>query len=448
MKKLKEDFKKIANSKYFPFFILAIVMFIIHLFTYSNGDDDFFRVQLDNYNLFEYLIMRYETWSSRVFVETLFVIVTRLPLIVWMILDTIIYTCVGIVISKIFNKKNEINKNWIITGLMLVLPFTDMVSAGYVCTTIAYIWTTAALLYDLYLIKKINEGEKVKWFQYILSFICLLVVISFEQTLCLLIGFLSLAIFNAFYQKKIDFRNKWMIYVFFIISVAMLIITLACPGNAARTASSIEYWYPEYANFGIPTKIYLGIIPTFAVLLNNKTILTLFSIILCICVFNKCKNKGLRILAVIQAAFFTLLGALYNITLSIFPSIGRLWETINIYNVVPKLEFDFIIPLVLFCIMVVTITILLYYVFNKKLLVPIIFLASFASRFIIGFSATVFASVDRTAFFMYVGLIVIIYAMLEKITKSKTISYINYSLLIISIFNVLNIIYTLIIVRG
>lgn len=449
MQKLKDNILKIVNSKYFPFIAMAIIMLGIHLFTYSNGDDDFFRIQLDNQNIIEYLKIRYNTWSSRIFVEILFVTISRLPLLLWQILDTLIFTSIGILISKIFNKKNSQYLNWIIVGLLLIYPFTDMSSAGYVCTSIAYIWTTASLLYVLYIFIKVLEKNNLKYFEYILSFICLLLAISFEQTLSLFIGFTLVILLYLFIKKEFDLKRQGFILLYFLISLAMLIFTMKCPGNDVRYLAEVNYWFPEYKNFGLLSKIYLGIVPTMAVLLRNKVVISIFSFMLFYTIIKGNHNIFNRVLAFLQLTFFLTFGLFKDLSFGIFPSLARFYEIINLNNAVPTLTFNYLIPLGITTLVFIVCLYLIYIAFAKKLTPAIIFCASVASRFIMGFSPTIYASVDRTAFFMYIGIIVIIFLLIKEIfnKEQKLNNLISYTLTSISLFNVLNIIYTLIIVK-
>ena len=62
-------------------------------------------------------------------------------------------------------------------------------------------------------------------------------------------------------------------------------------------------------------------------------------------------------------------------------------------------------------------------IFKEKSLLPLlIFLAGFASRFIIGFSPTIFASGARTAFILYMSLIIVILYTLNKLYKDNKLS--------------------------
>lgn len=445
---MKEKLKKIVKHKYFPFFVLFITMFILHTFMYSDGDDDFFRVQLDSYNIFDYLIMRYKTWSSRIVVEALFVVVTHLPFIVWCVIDSLALSFMGITISKIFNNQGKQNINWLIVSILLLLPYHDMSSAGYVCTTIAYVWTSTALLYNLYVLKKILNKEKITIWEHFISFICLFLTISFEQTLCLLLGFITLFIIYTIFKKQVDIKKQSPLYLYFIIAILMLVFTLSCPGNNLRSLSEIEYWYPEYAWLSTLSKVYLGLVPMMAVFLKNGVVLAIFSFVLCYSIFKKYNNSILRTLSVIQLCFFLFLGPLKNIMLVVFPSIEKYLVIINSYNVVPTLTCNYILAFLITSIIFLIGLILLYFAFNRNLLAPIIYLASLASRFIIGLSPTIFVSGARTAFFAYIGIIILIFMLMKSLDDNKIKSNIKYAITSIAILNVLNILYTLIIIKG
>lgn len=446
---MKEKTKKIISNPFFPFVIFFLIIMAIHLLTYSNGDDDFFRVQLDKYNLYDYLVMRYNTWSSRVVIEALFVTVTRLPIIIWQILDSAIFTTMGILISKLFNKKNNVLINWSIILLLLIYPFTDMASAGYVCTTIAYVWPMTTLLYLVMVFYKTLESKKIKWYEYIISFISLLVTISFEQTLCLLLGILVVMFMYIIIKKKTNVREQWYMYLYFLLSSAMLVFTLTCPGNDARYFREVKYWYPIYDTFGLFDKVYLGVVPTVSVMIRNRVVMTVFSSLLCMTVFKKFKSEALRILSVIQLSFVLMFGFLYNIVVSAFPSLERFYVILNqTTSTNPTINLNYIIPFVMSCLVFAIILLLLYLIFNKDLTSIIVLGAGVASRFIMGFSPTIFASADRTAFFMYISFFIVIIMLIKELALKKEVvnKNINYALIVAAIINVMNVVYTLIIV--
>lgn len=75
------------------------------------------------------------------------------------------------------------------------------------------------------------------------------------------------------------------------VSAAALIFIFTCPGNSIRFAHEVSYWYPEFANFTIIEKSYLGLVTTFGNLIEQKVIFPLFYIILSVCALVKSENK-------------------------------------------------------------------------------------------------------------------------------------------------------------
>ena len=453
---IKGKILEFVNSPLFPFFVLFVVMIIIHLFTYSNSDDSFFRIQLDKYNLFDYLVMRYNTWSSRFVIEILFVTVTRIPLWIWMIIDSLIFTSIGVLISKLFNDKNNKSLNWLLVLLILIYPFNDMASSGYMCTTIAYVWPTACLLYIMNILKKIINNDKVKVIEYIFMYLLSTLVLCFEQPLCLLFGFTCVILGYLIFSKKFSFKKDVHLLIMLLLTIIMFIIEFTCPGNTARYNAEIINWFPEYSEYGLFSKLYLGIVPTFEILIRNKIVILLFSVALTFAVFNKTSNKLFRLLAIMQSGFFLVFGIFNKVLISIYPSIERFFTLIELRTVFREEDRNFLnlSPLIIILLLVVILSILIIVVFRKKLLPLIIFGASLASRLMMGFSPTIFGSAERTAFFMYIGIIILTFMLLKFIydnyykNNSKKLEVINYLFASVAFINVMNIIYTLCIVKG
>lgn len=455
IEKIKNCFSKIINSPYLPFYAMFVVMLFIHVFTYSNSDDDFFRVQLDQRNLIDYLVMRYNTWSSRFLVEVLFVTVTRMPMIIWRFFDSFMFSILAFLISKIFNSKKNIKFDWIIVLLLLIYPFNDMASAGYICTTIPYVWTTVALLYVMYIFKKILTKNNVKKHEYVLMYISAFLTISFEQTLCLLLGFNIVFLAYLFYKKQLDFKEYKHLFIVLFISLIMLVITLTCPGNNARYLAEVKHWYPQYENYGLLSKLYLGIVPTFEIFLRNKIVITLFSFLLTVAAFIKSDKNYVRALAFLQFAFFLMFGIFEKQLINIFPSIERFFTIVSLKDAIHLKDASFLelSPFLIIVGLTIIISYLLYRIFDDNLLPLIIFGASLASRVMMGFSPTIFASVDRTAFFMYIGIIILSFMLFkyiyDNVTKKdlRKLEILDYSLICLVVINIMNVIYTLCIVR-
>ena len=77
--------------QYYPFIVFFILMLILHVFMGFLGDDIRFSKVLSNYTVLDYAHMRYYEWSSRMIIESVLISISHVNMIVWKILDLIIY---------------------------------------------------------------------------------------------------------------------------------------------------------------------------------------------------------------------------------------------------------------------------------------------------------------------------------------------------------------------
>ena len=115
-------------KKYSPFILFAVLMLILHLKVLSNQ------------TLVDYLHYRYYNWSSRLIIDGILVILARLDMIIWKILDVIIYTVGVYYIIKLVNKNYSKKIAYLGVLLFLMYPFYEMASAGWISTTLNYSW--------------------------------------------------------------------------------------------------------------------------------------------------------------------------------------------------------------------------------------------------------------------------------------------------------------------
>jgi len=224
-----------------------------------------------------------------------------------------------------------------------------------------------------------------------------------------------------------------------------LIFIFTCPGNELRVAAETAKWYPEFANFGLMQKLYLGLVPTFGLLFEEKIIFPLFYVILCACASLKTDNKYLKYflyLNIIFMAFLAVfktcmdiahlqdsLGAMGSmsriIKIPIVAGILGLFKTVvgflpGLENTMHLLTYEGIpnqinIYTVLLCIyLLLSSCFLLFKVYGKNYLLPVfLFIGGFLSRLIMGFTPTVFVSGYRAMFFFYAILIMLILMLIK-----------------------------------
>ena len=141
----------------FPFLLAAAVGILYHIkICPMTGDDVFFSQALLEKDWWSYLVERYETWTSRFVIEGLLVLIVRYPLL-WKLLDAVLFATLPLLLARIFGGGRLMN--WCAAGAMLLYPFHDMGSAGWITTTINYFLPVWGLLFVGLLMKKIAAGD-------------------------------------------------------------------------------------------------------------------------------------------------------------------------------------------------------------------------------------------------------------------------------------------------
>ncbi|MEE0938571.1 DUF6056 family protein [Methanobrevibacter sp.] len=457
-------------KKYFPFVLFVGAMLILHAIMGFNGDDIKYAKVLTNQSLVDYINYRYYNWSSRLIIDGLLVILTHIDMIIWKILDVIIYTFGVYYIIKLVNKKYSKKMAYFGILLFLMYPFYEMASAGWISTTLNYSWCFAfGIISFIPLIYEV-QGEKVNRYMYVISFLALLFATNQEQSGALIFAFNLLYLLNSLINKKPI--NKFNVLAT-VISAGALIFVFTCPGNTIRFAHEVAYWYPEFANFTILDKSYLGLVTTFGSLIEQKILFPMFYIILSVFVLIRSENKYLKyfcyfniILVVFITVFNTFIdisiletslkslgnvpGVIKNSPLMAIPHMFEqivnatpyLTETLKLftYEGLPKLSINSISIVVLCLYLLISSCIMLVKAFPKNLLPFFIFLGGFVSRFIVGFSPVVFPSGARVTIFLYVALITLILMLLKKLydnnaIPSRTQVILENSFLIIAFLN-------------
>ena len=85
------------------YIIYAALLGIVHsFFQTGTNDDGWFAQVLDKYSVFEYLPMRYETWTSRLPMEWITILLTRWNPWIWKILNIAVVLVLVYGLSEVF----------------------------------------------------------------------------------------------------------------------------------------------------------------------------------------------------------------------------------------------------------------------------------------------------------------------------------------------------------
>ena len=422
--KIKNFFKENGRLALLILFVLELILMVF--ITPNKFDDEFFLDKAIEGHTFEYLVERYNTWTSRIVLEFMLIILFKISKVSWMVLQALMVTLIGYSLSKLFVKDNKNELNFMLISMILIYPLNVMASAGWATTTTVYTWPLALGLYALIPIKKIWEGEKIPVFQYIFSSLAILYAADNEQVCALLLGFYLLyTLLMILKDKKI---HPYMIIQCLII-IGCLIFILTCPGNYVRKTNEIERYFQDMEMFTMLDKIALGFTSTMGLIIGEEMIVfLLMSAIINIYVFTHYKERIYKIVSIFPLVSVIILSLLVG------PQnpdmLGRVFPFMYSFRTLIVSEKVFLtastcnnllyaMPLIFSLVFFICtgMSILLLYKNLKDNIPVLLYLSGLASRIIIGFSPTVFASGARTMIFFEFAMIAISIISWQKIIK-------------------------------
>lgn len=421
--KMKEKMKKLFENGRGAIFALFILEFLLTVFITPNRHDDaWFLEQVTGRSSIGFALSRYSTWTSRLILEISECLVLKTSKYLWVLIEAIMVAIAGYSISRIFIKKEERAQNNVMLLFMILLyPFNAMNGSGWATTTIVYMWPLAMCLFALIPIKKIWDREKLKFWEYPLYTLALLFAGNQEQTCSILCGsYILFTIFMIIKNKKI---HPYMI-IQSLFAVASIIFILTCPGNYTRNQQEIGNLFKDFEMLSFLDKFSLGLTSTMGLIIKKKNLVyAMLSLIIAIYVFSSYKEKVYRIVAIIPFLSIFLLAIAAPITNQIFPFLGSFRNFIireevmltsansnNLLNTVP-LMFAFMNFICL------SLSILLIFKNLKNNIAILVFLVGLASKIIIGFSPTVFSSVERSTIFFEFSMIIVILLIWQELMK-------------------------------
>ena len=222
-------------------------------------------------------------------------------------------------------------------------------------------------------------------------------------------GDLGIAYFVSVGKKK---KAPWFAILQTVISFASLIFILTCPGNSVRTTEEILDWFPQFAHLSLLRKIELGYSSSMNhIMMQPSLVFTLFCVFLLMAVFANSTKTLPRILASVPLAASLLFGFLSPVTSLFFPDLlsicGQMSDIGSGIQLASPLTW---IPDIVFTVTLLCVLISLLYAFQKKelaLLSCFLILLGLASRVVMGFSPTIWASASRTFTFMFFAFIAV-----------------------------------------
>ncbi len=406
MNKVRDFFGTITQKKYIPLWAFAGISLIYHFFMREPEASDamwFFRNQLDAYTLKDYLIIRYQTWSSRFLIEGVLVYLSR-HVLLWKILDYFFWVFLAWAIAWLFPEEKRRVACYMTVGFLLMYPLWDLRTAGWIATSANYTWVLALGVFSLHGAVRVYYGKKTPVLLAVLYILAACYGANMEQMCAVLLAVNFLAILYFVY-KKISFKKYWHVIACFLVSLGEILFILTCPGNALRENQEIANWMPRYASFDFMDKICLGFTETMQHLLNSGNFMFfMFSLILAVLVFLKSEDLRHRFFALVPPVVNGVLVFFQGTLEKYVPSFWELFKE-NAYpngtnyhlgeSYILMVLYLFVLGSVLPSLVVVCDT------WAELIAQCYLLVLGLATRVVMGFTPTIYVSKERTYLFFY-----------------------------------------------
>lgn len=395
------------EEKYRPFLVLFIVAFIAHLlFPLSWGDDAIFAARVDKMGFGQFI-----NGSARPLTDSLTYVFSRWPFM-WRLLNPTILTVFALVLSCLLSCENKKLQN-IIICCAVIFPSIIVVDAGFIATTVNYLWSATFGFLCLLPLKSVCEGKRVSWYWGLLCAPLLFYATNMQQmsvllTVIFFFGLLYLAVFKHKFNFCVSFE--------FAVTVLGMLLSyyLNMFGSNNRMERETGRYFPNFAELNIFEKAELGFSSTFFSLTMNAhfalAAFLIFSGFLAFLVFKKNTKTYSKIISAFPFVFSLVFGILSLIPEDMIPwlrlFIGNLknykmTKAVYSFNPVPDILFIIISSCVIYAIFVL--------INNRRLFVicTVILALGLMTRVLMGFSPTVWASGHRTFFLFFVAFIAV-----------------------------------------
>lgn len=411
---------KISNEEwmhYIPLFFFTLIICVIHFCLVQGGDDvNYFSHALEGRTFLDFLKDRYNTWSSRLVIETILINCYWLNFGLWRVLDVVVFVVIAeSIVSICLNDKKYAAVVYAV--ILFLTPYFSLCTAGWGATTVNYLWPVAAAMPAFVIEKKIFEKKALSKASVILSLLLLIFATNQEQVAALIFGLnVSFLIFNLLKNRNFQKNNFYFIAVIFICIVSLIFI-LSCPGNKIRFSKEITTWFPGYSTLSIFEKCQIGLLSILSYYFSLKEmnfIIVPLCIVLTILFYKKSKSNF--IMQILLNLFIVFCFALHILKKDFILSNNQLAKFSNHSNVAILFE-CIILTAVGFC--------FLYQIYSvmkeKKAGLFNVFLicAGYCSALIVAFSPTVYASGSRCYLFMSFIIFIVTFKIINDYTDKS-----------------------------
>lgn len=420
----KQKWKQLLRHPYLPFALLWVFLLVCHLtFVMEAGDEVYYGAVLQNSNLWDFSVYHYFNWSSRTFIEIVLSVMSYLPKLVWRLVDPFMVVIVTVRLAYICGLHKSQKGNWIICGFVLLYRWELMRTAGWIATTLVYLWPAAFALLALVPVAQFIKGKKPRGIWCAASLLALLYATNMEQ-----VAVIALLLLAGLCVYLVATRQKphWVIPAQMAVCTANIIYALLSPGSAVRFAVEQTQWFPNFGMRSLFQKAELGLATALNPLFYARDyVFAFFLVLLAFAVWQRHKNWLYRLIGLAPLLVCLPLGFYGRYVQRVLPGISFFTAALTGEGIITLANGNILLaylPLLLLLGAFVACLAALYLALGHT---PAAFAgiwalcSGLASRAMMGFSPSVWTSGDRTGFFFSLACIGVAGLLVKKMQPAR-----------------------------
>lgn len=306
--------KKILAQPFLPWLVLGVLTLVWHLgLVIVDGDEVFYGSVLGQQPLWEFLVQQYQGWSSRTVIEGFLCLFSTLPRWVWRLCDSAVIVGLALCLDRLVQgpagetplPAARQKDRWVIACVLWLYPWWYLSTAGWVATTMNYLWPLAGLC--LAMCSLAGYGGRAGRIAGLLG---LVYAVNAEQSAVLAVFLLAgYGLFCLANRRPVP-RLLW---VQAAVTAAGLVYMLASPGVKARTQNEIASYYKDFPMQSFLAKAEAGISGALGELFLDRNLLyTLFLLLLAAAVWQRTAHIFYRLLVLVPLGVQLGLGVFFR----------------------------------------------------------------------------------------------------------------------------------------
>lgn len=427
--------KKGIASQWAVMAVFFLILLFMHL-SYETGWGDDVSFAGDDLSFGAFLSERYRTWTSRILIEAGIKLLAPAPAWVWKLLDSLMILLLVWIAADLFGAecgeaREKISSQILFFCMLGCLPVLTLCDAGWIATTLNYLWPMTLGLVAMRPLKHWIKKEECPAWEYPVCPVCMIFAANAEQGAAILLGAFLLA---GIYISKGGEKLPVFYYVLLFFVTASVLFILMTPGNAYRFTAEMNQWFPGFDELNLWEKLLMGFIDSvnyYASAGGGERMNFIFALpagILLAEILQKGRERGQRFQAAaafVPFLFYWGIGQMGNSLLQV-NAFKRGGHVVGLFGKNRCLStgagaFDYLgwisysrkmvlLQAAIYLGLVVCVALTIYFIHGKNMetvLELVILGGGLCSRVMMGFSPTIYASGERTSLYCSVAVLIV-----------------------------------------